>query len=189
MYAGMCPSSPAVLLGARQTAGKQSRREGSSRPLTQSEAGWRTRPGKVYDIPHYSRYQGVLDVYRLCSGWADRASCQPGQAMAAAAFMQSWWWWCHHGAVARQAMTPRLLHTFTPGGLTTTVAAVRPETVAPQGLYSRRRAVLCCCARFTTFGKEGVIDVNGPAEVTPTAAGERIKATFTEAELKWNGIK
>lgn len=52
-------------------------------------------------------------------------------------------------------------------------------------------AVLCCvvlCHRFTTFGKEGVIDVNGPAEVTPTAAGERIKATFTEAELKWNGL-
>lgn len=42
--------------------------------------------------------------------------------------------------------------------------------------------------RFVTFGKEGVIDVNGPAEVTPTAGGERIKATFTEAELKWNGI-
>jgi hypothetical protein len=40
-----------------------------------------------------------------------------------------------------------------------------------------------------TFGKEGVIDVNGPAEVTPTAAGERIKATFTEAELKWNGLR
>jgi hypothetical protein len=43
--------------------------------------------------------------------------------------------------------------------------------------------------RFVTFGKEGVIDVNGPAEVTPTAAGERIKATFTEAELKWNGLR
>lgn len=43
--------------------------------------------------------------------------------------------------------------------------------------------------RFTTFGKEGVIDVNGPAEVTPTPGGERIKATFTEAELKWNGIR
>lgn len=44
-------------------------------------------------------------------------------------------------------------------------------------------------ARFVTFGKEGVIDVNGPADVTPTADGERIKATFTEAELKWNGLR
>jgi hypothetical protein len=38
------------------------------------------------------------------------------------------------------------------------------------------------------LGKEGVIDVNGPAEVTATPIGERIKATFTEAELKWNGL-
>jgi hypothetical protein len=38
------------------------------------------------------------------------------------------------------------------------------------------------------LGKEGVIDVNGPAEVTSTPKGERIKATFTEAELKWNGL-
>lgn len=44
-------------------------------------------------------------------------------------------------------------------------------------------------ARFVTFGKEGVIDVNGPAEVVPTEGGERIKATFTEAELKWNGLR
>lgn len=43
--------------------------------------------------------------------------------------------------------------------------------------------------RFVTFGKEGVIDVNGPAEVAPTEGGERIKATFTEAELKWNGLR
>ena len=43
--------------------------------------------------------------------------------------------------------------------------------------------------RFVTFGKEGVIDVNGPAQVTPTAGGERITATFTEAELKWGDLR
>jgi hypothetical protein len=58
-----------------------------------------------------------------------------------------------------------------------------------QAVLQATSCVLCWPYRFTTFGKEGVIDVNGPAEVTPTVAGERIKATFTEAELKWNGIK
>lgn len=43
--------------------------------------------------------------------------------------------------------------------------------------------------RFETFGKEGVINVNGPAEVTATPGGERITAVFTEAELKWGDIR
>lgn len=44
-------------------------------------------------------------------------------------------------------------------------------------------------ARFESFGREGIINVNGPAEVTPTADGERITAVFTEAELKWGDIR
>eukprot|EP00878_Enallax_costatus_P028352 GHUV01030620.1.p1 GENE.GHUV01030620.1~~GHUV01030620.1.p1 ORF type:complete len:229 (+),score=57.71 GHUV01030620.1:202-888(+) len=44
-------------------------------------------------------------------------------------------------------------------------------------------------ARFESFGKEGVINVNGPAEITPTLNGERITAVFTEAELKWGDLR
>lgn len=74
-------------------------------------------------------------------------------------------------------------------GVHTPVASTNDLGVAHTVLLCH--AVLChthTTGRFVTFGKEGVIDVNGPAEVTPTAGGERIKATFTEAELKWNGI-
>jgi hypothetical protein len=46
---------------------------------------------------------------------------------------------------------------------------------------------LCCS--FEALGKEGVINVDGPAQITPTPAGERITATFTEAELNWGSLR
>eukprot|EP00879_Flechtneria_rotunda_P008718 GHRR01009132.1.p1 GENE.GHRR01009132.1~~GHRR01009132.1.p1 ORF type:complete len:272 (+),score=87.99 GHRR01009132.1:82-897(+) len=44
-------------------------------------------------------------------------------------------------------------------------------------------------ARFEFWGKDGVINVDGPASVVRTANGERIEATFKEAELNWGDLR
>jgi hypothetical protein len=55
---------------------------------------------------------------------------------------------------------------------------MRFDTPRPSTLH-------CLGCRFELFGRQGVIDVNGPAQVADMPAGQRIVATFTEAELKW----
>lgn len=44
-------------------------------------------------------------------------------------------------------------------------------------------------SRFELFNREGVINVNGPARIDGSDAGERIIATFTEAELRWGSLR
>eukprot|EP00882_Tetradesmus_deserticola_P029537 GHRQ01033093.1.p1 GENE.GHRQ01033093.1~~GHRQ01033093.1.p1 ORF type:complete len:257 (+),score=64.17 GHRQ01033093.1:130-900(+) len=66
------------------------------------------------------------------------------------------------------------------------------QTVKARGqfqTFDTKRGWVGNQARFEALGREGVINVDGPAQVTPTQAGERITATFTEAELKWGSLR
>lgn len=43
-------------------------------------------------------------------------------------------------------------------------------------------------AKFSFLGREGIIQVDGPATIEPGGGGARLAATFTAAELRWAGF-
>eukprot|EP00775_Hariotina_reticulata_P006035 gene6035-6273_t len=66
------------------------------------------------------------------------------------------------------------------------------QTVKARGqfqIFDTKRGWVDNQARFEVLGRPGEIIVSGPAAITSTAAGERITATFTEAELKWGNLR